>query len=135
MATLFTKIIDGDIPCHKVAETDRFFAFLDIHPNSKGHTLCVPKWEIDHLFDMDEEDYLGLMRFSKGVAKGIKEVISCERIGMAVVGLEVPHVHIHLIPINTMADMRFDKKVSLSQEEFRQIASLLKQAISERSLV
>lgn len=135
MATLFTKIINGEIPCHKVAETDRFLAFLDINPNSKGHTLCIPKWEVDHLFDMDEADYLDLMQFAKGVASGLREVIPCERIGMAVVGLEVPHVHIHLIPIHTMADMRFDKKISMSHEEFEQTASILSKVISEKSFI
>ncbi len=135
MATLFTKIINGDTPCYKVAETERFLAFLDINPNSKGHTLCIPKWEVNHLFDMDEGSYLDLMKFAKGVAKGLKEVIPCERIGMAVVGLEVPHVHIHLIPLNSMADMRFEKKITMSSEELEQTASTLNQLINEKSLV
>lgn len=135
MATLFTKIINGEIPCYKVAETERFLAFLDINPNSKGHTLCIPKWEVDHLFDMDDESYLELMQFAKGVAKGLQEVISCERIGMAVVGLEVPHVHVHLIPLHSMADMRFDKKVTMSKEEFENTAFALNQLISNKSLV
>lgn len=135
MASLFTKIINGEIPCHKVAETDRFLAFLDINPNTKGHTLCIPKWEIDHLFDMEDADYLDLMHFAKSVAKGLKAIIPCERIGMAVVGLEVPHVHVHLIPIQTMADMRFDKKVSMDHDELEQTASALNRVISEKSLV
>ncbi|WP_367606188.1 HIT family protein [Legionella sp. W05-934-2] len=135
MATLFTKIIQGEIPCYKVAETDKFLAFLDINPNSLGHTLCIPKWEVNHLFDMGDEDYLGLMQFAKGVAKGLRAVIACERIGMAVVGLEVPHVHVHLIPLHTMADMRFDKKVSLSKEEFEQTASKLNKVIVGKSYV
>lgn len=127
MSSIFTKIITGEIPCHKVAENDDFIAFLDINPNAKGHTLCVPKKEIDKVFDMDKAHYARLMDFAYDVAQAIEKVIPCKRVGMAVVGLEVPHVHVHLIPLQTMDDMRFEKKESLTQEEFAQVA----QSISE----
>jgi histidine triad (HIT) family protein len=123
MATLFTKIINGEIPSYKVAETEDFFAFLDINPNSKGHTLCVPKKEVDQLFDLDEATYLGLMQFSRRVALAIEKVIPCERVGMSVIGLEVPHVHVHLIPLHTMENARFTSKVKLDSKEFETIAS------------
>ena len=123
MASIFTKIINGEIPCYKVAETDEFFAFLDINPNSKGHTLCVPKKEVDKLFDLDEETYNGLMSFSRRVAKAIESVVPCERVGMAVIGLEVPHVHIHLIPLHSMEDARFTSKATMSPEEFESLAA------------
>lgn len=123
MATVFTKIISGEIPCYKVAENDKFLAFLDINPNTKGHTLCVPKQEINKVFDMNETHYLELMAFSRKVAKAIEKTIACKRVGMAVVGLEVPHVHIHLLPLQDMDDMRFVNKVSLSKEEFETIAT------------
>ena len=100
--SIFTKIINGEIPCYKVAEDDEFIAFFDINPNAKGHTLCVPKQEISYIFDMDDDHYLRLMAFSKRVAKALEKVVPCERIGVAVVGLEVPHVHVHLIPISEM---------------------------------
>ena len=102
MPTLFTKIINGEIPAYKVAEDDKFLAFLDIRPNTKGHTLCIPKEEVNKIFDLDEETYMGLMAFSRKVAKGLEKAIPCKRIGMAVVGLEVPHVHVHLIPLHNM---------------------------------
>lgn len=122
MPTLFTKIINGEIPAYKIAETDDFLAFLDIRPNAKGHTLCIPKKEVNKIFDLEEETYQELMRFSRKVAKGLEKAISCKRVGMAVVGLEVPHVHVHLIPLNTMSDMDFGKSLSFSEEEFQQIA-------------
>lgn len=122
MATLFTKIINGEIPSYKVAETDEFFAFLDINPNSKGHTLCVPKKEVDKIFDLDEETYMGLMQFSRRVALAIEKVIPCQRVGMSVIGLEVPHVHVHLIPLHTMENARFTHKEKLTSEEFEAIA-------------
>ena len=125
MASIFTRIIDGEIPCYKVAETDDFFAFLDINPNSKGHTLCVPKAEIDKIFDLDKETYNGLMSFSRRVAKAIEKVVDCERVGMSVIGLEVPHVHVHLIPLHSMEDARFTTKVSLTNEEFEELANLI----------
>ena len=126
MASIFTKIIQGEIPCYKIAETDEFFAFLDINPNSKGHTLCVTKKEVDKIFDLDESTYNGLMSFSRNVAKAMEKVIECERIGMTVIGLEVPHVHVHLIPLHTMDDARFIKKESLTTDEFESIAKAIR---------
>ncbi|WP_136480411.1 HIT family protein [Cognatitamlana onchidii] len=125
MASVFTKIINGDIPCYKVAENGDFFAFLDISPNTKGHTLCVPKKEVDKLFDLDEVTYNGLMSFSRQVALALKKVVSCDRIGLSVIGLEVPHVHVHLIPLNFMDDARFIHKASLSPEEFQELAKAI----------
>ncbi|NQX86567.1 MAG: HIT family protein [Flavobacteriaceae bacterium] len=122
MASIFSKIISGEIPCYKVAETDEFLAFLDINPNAKGHTLCVPKTEVDKLFDLDEATYNGLMSFSRKVAKALEKTIDCKRIGMTVIGLEVPHVHVHLIPLQCMDDARFVTKVSFPTEEFQAIA-------------
>ncbi|PJR05004.1 HIT family protein [Avrilella dinanensis] len=122
MSSIFTKIISGEIPCHKVAENDEFIAFLDINPNAKGHTLCVPKKEIDKIFDMDKTAYSRLMDFSYDVAQAIEKAVPCKRVGMAVVGLEVPHVHVHLIPLQSMDDMRFEKKETLTQEEFSAVA-------------
>ena len=121
--SIFTKIINGDIPCYKVAENDNFIAFLDINPNAKGHTLVVPKKEENKIFDLPKEDYLTLMDFSYKVAKALEKAISCERIGMSVIGLEVPHVHVHLVPINIMADMQFTKKENLSSDEFVALAA------------
>lgn len=122
MASIFTKIINGDIPSYKVAETDDFYAFLDINPNSKGHTLCVPKLEINKIFDLDEKTYLGLMAFSREVAIAIEKAVPCERVGMSVIGLEVPHVHVHLIPLHTMENARFTHKEKLTSDEFEAIA-------------
>lgn len=121
--SIFTKIIDGEIPCYKVAENDDFIAFLDINPNAPGHTLCVPKKEVNKIFDLDSETYFDLMDFSREVALVLREEITCQRIGMSVIGLEVPHVHVHLIPLRDMEDMRFVNKVSLSNEEMKDIAS------------
>lgn len=123
MATLFTKIVNGEIPCYKVAETDDFLAFLDINPNTKGHTLCIPKKEVDKIFDLDEDTYLELMAFSRKVAKAIEKVIDCKRVGMTVIGLEVPHVHVHLIPLHSMEDARFIQKANMSSEEFVELAA------------
>ena len=123
MATLFTKIISGEIPSYKVAETEEFFAFLDINPNSKCHTLCIPKKEVNKIFDLDEANYMGLMKFSRRVALAIEKAIPCERVGMSVIGLEVPHVHVHLIPLHTMEDARFTSKQKLDKEEFEAIAN------------
>jgi histidine triad (HIT) family protein len=122
MASIFTKIIQGSIPCFKVAETDDFLAFLDINPNAKGHTLCIPKKEVNKLFDLDPDTYAGLMEFSRKVALALEKAVPCKRIGMSVIGLEVPHVHVHLIPLNHMEDIRFVQKVSLSPEEFGALA-------------
>ena len=125
MSTIFSKIISGEIPSYKVAETDKYFAFLDINPNAEGHTLVVPKEEVNKLFDLDEETYNGLMSFSRKIAKAIEKVIPCDRVGMAVIGLEVPHVHVHLIPLNAMEDIQFVKKVSLKDEVFKALASAI----------
>jgi histidine triad (HIT) family protein len=127
MSTIFSKIISGEIPCHKVAENDQFLAFLDIMPLRKGHVLVIPKQEVDYIFDL-EDDVLGdMMTFAKGISKKIREEFPCRKVGIAVIGLEVPHAHIHLIPINTMKDMDFSQpKLQLSQEELSDIAGRLK---------
>lgn len=125
MSSIFTKIINGEIPCYKITENEDFIAFLDVNPNAKGHTLCIPKQEINKLFDIDEDMYLGLMQFSKKVALAIEKAIECKRVGMAVIGLEVPHAHVHLIPLNEMDEMRFQNKVSLTKEEFEATATAI----------
>lgn len=122
MSSIFTKIINGEIPAYKITEDENYLAFLDVNPNAKGHTLCIPKKEIDKIFDMDEEHYLGLMRFSRKVAKALEKTVPCKRVGVAVIGLEVPHTHVHLIPLNEMDEMRFQNKVKLTQEEFEVLA-------------
>jgi len=122
MATIFTKIIKGELPAYKVAETDEFLAFLDVNPNAKGHTLCIPKKEVNKLFDLDEETYQNLMKFSRKVALALRKTIPCKRIGMSVIGLEVPHVNVHLIPLHEMEDIRFDRKVKVSEEEMKELA-------------
>jgi histidine triad (HIT) family protein len=122
MSSIFKKIIDGEIPCYKVAEDENFLAFLDVNPNAKGHTLCIPKQEIDKIFDIDDKLYLGLMAFSKKVAIALEKTVPCKRIGMAVIGLEVPHAHVHLIPLNEMGEMTFRHKVNLTKEEFEALA-------------
>lgn len=126
MPSIFTKIISGEIPCYKIAEDENFFAFLDINPNAKGHTLCIPKKETDKIMDLDEETYLGLMRFSRKIGKAIEASIDCKRVGMTVIGLEVPHVHVHLIPLNEMKQATFQYKEQLSPIEFEAIASKIK---------
>ncbi len=120
--SIFTKIITGEIPSYKVAEDDSFIAFLDINPNAKGHTLVVPKKEENKIFDLSKEEYNNLMGFSYRVAKALEKTISCKRVGMSVIGLEVPHVHVHLIPLNAMSDIQFSKKVKLSSDEFVALA-------------
>ena len=125
MASIFTKIINGELPCYKIVEDDHFIAFLDIDPNVKGHTLCVPKKEVDKLLDLDEQTYLGLMQFARKVGLAIEKTLVCNRVGMSVIGLEVPHVHVHLIPLNTMEDARFIQKVKLSDEEFQDIVKAI----------
>ncbi|MCX2681087.1 HIT family protein [Galbibacter sp. EGI 63066] len=127
MASIFTKIVNGEIPSYKIAEDDNFYAFLDINPNALGHTLCIPKKEVDKLFDLDEETYAGLMAFSRKVAIAMERAIDCQRVGVAVVGLEVPHVHIHLIPLNSMKEMTFQHKVNLSPEEFEKVAEKIRE--------
>ena len=122
MSSIFTKIIKGEIPCYKIAEDENFLAFLDVNPNAKGHTLCVPKQAIDTIFDIQDDLYLGLMQFSKRIAVALEKSVPCQRIGMAVIGLEVPHAHVHLIPLNEMDEMRFQKKVAMTKEEFKTLA-------------
>lgn len=124
MASIFSRIVAGEIPCHKVAEDENFLAFLDISPLAKGHLLVIPKLEIDYIFDLNEELFIGLHLFSKKVAIALKKAIPCERIGLTVIGLEVPHTHIHLIPINGVNDMNFEKeKLSFTMEEMQEIAT------------
>jgi histidine triad (HIT) family protein len=125
MASIFTKIVNGEIPCYKVAETDDFLAFLDVNPNAIGHTLCIPKKEVDKIFDLDEATYTGLMSFSRTVALALKKAVPCKRIGVSVIGLEVPHAHVHLIPLQSMEDARFIQKVKLSTEEFETLAQAI----------
>ena len=124
MASIFSRIVAGEIPCYKVAEDEKYFAFLDISPVAKGHTLVIPKHELDYIFDLDDEEYAGLTAFAKKVAAAMKKVMPCKRIGVAVLGLEVPHTHIHLVPINKESDMNFFKeKLSLPAEEMAEIAA------------
>ena len=128
MASIFSRIIAGEIPCHKIAETEDYFAFLDVFPLVKGHTLVIPKQEVDYLYDLEDEVLAGLMVFSKKVAKSVEAAIPCERIGVAVIGLEVPHAHVHLIPMNAVADMDFSQpKLKLSTEELESIAAKIRQ--------
>ncbi len=123
MSSIFTKIINGNIPSYRIAEDENFYALLDINPNTKGHTLVIPKKEVDKLFDLDLETYTGLMKFANRVAKALEKTISCSRIGMTVIGLEVPHAHIHLIPINKISDINFTaKKIKMPHEEFVELA-------------
>lgn len=130
MASIFTKIVQGDIPCHKVAETEDFLAFLDISPLAKGHCLVIPKQEQDYLFDLPDDLYVGLHLFAKEVAAALKKAIPCKRIGTAVIGLEVPHTHIHLIPINHVEDINFSRpKLTLSNEELSHIAESIREKI------
>ncbi|MDC3388192.1 HIT family protein [Flavobacteriaceae bacterium] len=129
MASIFTKIITGELPCYKIAETEDFLAFLDINPNAKGHTLCIPKKEENKIFDLNENEYLELMKFSRNVAKAIEKTMDCKRVGLSVIGLEVPHVHVHLIPLTTMEDARFVKKEQLTPNEFLQIKEKIQKAL------
>ncbi|MEK9756494.1 MAG: HIT family protein [Bacteroidota bacterium] len=126
MPTIFSKIVNGEIPSYKIFEDDKFYAFLDINPNAIGHTLCIPKIEVNRLFDLDDDTYSGLMNFSKKIAKALKKAVDCDRIGVSVIGLEVPHVHVHLIPINSMDDMSFNSKVKLTTKEFNDILDKIK---------
>ncbi|ANQ48509.1 HIT family protein [Flammeovirga yaeyamensis] len=129
MASIFTKIIAGDIPSHKVYEDENYYAFLDIFPVQKGHTLIVPKKEVDDMFDLDDETLAGLYVAAKKVSKAIKAVFPCNRVGHAVIGLEVPHAHMHLIPINGMSDMNFEHKLKLDNEELAEIASKIREQL------
>ena len=126
MASIFTKIIKGEIPSYKVYEDESYYAFLDINPNALGHTLCIPKIEVDKIFDLDDETYNGLMIFSKKIAKALKKAVDCKRVGISVIGLEVPHVHVHLIPINKMEDMSFNSKIKLNDDEFVNVMEKIK---------
>ena len=127
MQSIFSKIVAGQIPAHKVAETSEYLAFLDINPLTEGHLLVIPKKEVDYLFDLDSETYLGLMMFAQIVAAGLKRAMPCERVGLTVIGLEVPHAHIHLIPINSMDDMNFSRpKLKLSEERLSEIAEAIR---------
>lgn len=132
MPTIFSKIVAGEIPAYKVAESNDYLAFLDINPLEKGHVLVIPKKETDYIFDIDGDEYIGLWVFAKIVALGIKKVYPCERVGVAVVGLEVAHAHIHLVPINTIGDLNFERdKLKISPEEFVESADLIREAISQ----
>ena len=126
MTSIFTKLINGELPCYKIVEDDHFIAFLDIDPNVKGHTLCVPKKEVDKLLDLDEQTYLGLMQFARKVGLAIEKTLVCNRVGMSVIGLEVPHVHVHLIPLNEMKDMSFKHKIAMDNEALIALAKKIK---------
>jgi histidine triad (HIT) family protein len=126
MPSIFTRIINGEIPSYTIAEDEHCYAFLDINPNAIGHTLCVPKKEVDKLFDLDKETYSHLMEFAKRIAAALKQAVPCKRVGMAVVGLEVPHAHVHLIPINEMHEMSFQTKVKMQEDEFISLAENIK---------
>ena len=129
MPSIFTRIVNGEIPCHKIAETDEFLAFLDVFPCAPGHTLVIPKQEIDYIFDLEDTLYTGLMQFSKRIATAVEQAVPCKRIGVAVVGLEVPHAHVHLIPLNSMADMNFNNKLKMSQEELAATAQKIREKL------
>ncbi len=132
MPTIFSKIIAGEIPCYKLAENERFLAFLDVNPVAKGHALVIPKTEIDYIFDMEDQDLSDLHVFSKQVAKAIQSVVPCKKIGVAIVGLEVPHAHVHLIPMNTIGDMNFTgERVKLTSDEFQQLANLISAKLTQ----
>ncbi len=131
MPSIFTRIIQGEIPCHKVAENEHCFAFLDINPLAQGHTLVVPKKEVDYLFDLDSDTYTALMDFCKKLAPALAKAVPCLRIGMSVIGLEVPHAHVHLVPLNSMQDINFSKpKLTLSPEELAAMAARIRENIS-----
>lgn len=126
MPTIFSRIVAGEIPAHKIAETDDYLAFLDVMPTTTGHTLVIPKQEVDYLFALDDDLYTGLMAFAKRIAPAIEKAIPCKRIGVAVIGLEVPHAHVHLIPLNSMDDMNFGSKISPTQEELAETADKIR---------
>ena len=131
MASIFTKIVAGEIPCYRIAEDENYLAFLDLNPNAKGHTLCIPKQEINKLFDLQDQAYLGLMAFAKKVAVALEKTVPCKRIGMAIIGLEVPHAHVHLIPMNTVQDMNFSNpRLTFTQEEYLQLVEIISAALS-----
>ena len=127
MASIFTKIINGEIPAFKIAEDDNFLAFLDVFPNAKGHTLVIPKKEVDYIFDLEDDLYIGLLQFAKKIAPAVEKAVPCKRIGISVIGLEVPHTHVHLVPLNQMSDIDFTKeKLKFSNEEMLEIAEKIK---------
>ncbi|WP_298323716.1 HIT family protein [uncultured Dokdonia sp.] len=126
MPSIFTKIINREIPGHIVAEDDKHIAILDVNPNAKGHTLCIPKKEVNKVFDLEEQEYLDLMLFSRKVAIALEKAVPCKRVGVSVIGLEVPHVHVHLVPLQTMEDIQFKKKVTLSDGEFKELVEIIK---------
>ena len=126
MSSIFSKIVSGEIPCYKIDEDDKCLAFLDINPNSHGHTLCILKREEDYIFDLKHDEYVSLMNFSKRIAKALEKSVSCERIAMSVVGLEVPHVHVHLIPINKMSDLNFSNNLNLEKHTFEEVCNKIK---------
>ena len=127
MASIFTRIVQGEIPAHRIAETEQFLAFLDINPLHEGHTLVIPKKEVDYIFDLDEETYIGLQLFAKVVAEAVKKAIPCKKVGVAVIGLEVPHCHIHLVPIDAIGDINFSgEKLKPSQEELAATAAKIR---------
>lgn len=130
MASIFSKIVQGEIPCYKLAETDDFLAFLDVRPMVEGHALCIPKVETDYIFDLDDERLAQLMLFSKRVAAGLKQVIPCNRIAVGVLGLEVPHAHVHLVPVITEHDFRFGKSIEVSQKRMQEIAKAVAAAVA-----
>ena len=126
MSSIFSKIVNGEVPCYKIDEDDKCLAFLDINPNSQGHTLCILKREEDYIFDLKDDEYVSLMNFSKKIAKAIKKSVNCKRVSMAVVGLEVPHVHVHLIPINKMGDLNFSNNLDLDKNSFEEVCNKIK---------
>jgi histidine triad (HIT) family protein len=132
MSTIFSRIVNGEIPCHKIAETEDFLAFLDVFPCALGHTLVIPKKEVDYIFDLEDELYLGLMAFAKSLSTAIKQVVPCKRIGVAVIGLEVPHAHVHLIPMNSLNDMNFNKKINISVEFLSMTAEKIRLVLADK---
>ena len=126
MSSIFSKIVNGEIPCYKIDEDDKCLAFLDINPNSQGHTLCILKREEDYIFDLKDDEYVSLMNFSKKIAKAIKKSVNCKRVAMSVVGLEIPHVHVHLIPINKMKDLNFSNNLDLDKNSFEEVCNKIK---------
>jgi histidine triad (HIT) family protein len=132
LATIFSRIVTGEIPCYKIAETADYLAFLDVRPQTKGHTLCIPKQETDYIFDLSDESLAGLMLFAKKVGRAIEQVVSCKRIGIAVIGLEVPHTHVHLIPIQSMEDMRFNGHFQApAPTEMQRLAAVIAQKLQD----
>jgi histidine triad (HIT) family protein len=132
MASIFTRIVNGEIPCHKIAETEDYLSFLDVRPQTYGHTLCITKKEIDYVFDVEDELYTGLWLFAKRVARAVKKTVPCKRVCIVVIGDEVPHTHVHLLPFNSMADVTFSgrAKVELSQDEMRELAAKIAAALT-----